>query len=339
MVKVLISRGARFDPLNINNATPLMNACMYGQWDTADVLINFGQPTLQVNVYGENLLTLMSKAQPVSGKTSLKIFKFLLRKGFDLHQTDFYGFSAAHHILTHPSVAYLRDVLNTDISLLRTGEMQWPQLYSWNWYLYVAAELATITKRLRILRQYISTQDFQHLIYSNIEGKSSLLCLATYYGSIDAIRNLVKLGADLETECCEYGTPLMLASFRGQLDIVKYLVRSGAQVVYQSGGSFRSAIAIAHKSQQVLDWLLVGRYVDQRKLVYREQEQRGVSVVDWSGVCLAEVPSKWEWQQRRDETMLQYARRRQAIILELRGEVVRRTRLFQDESDMRREEK
>ncbi|KAI1199630.1 hypothetical protein F5X97DRAFT_296347 [Nemania serpens] len=149
-------------------------------------------------------------------------------------------------------------------------------------------------------------------------GEESLFYRAASLGIIEALDNFLGIGISLEWECCDQGTALMIASANGRLDAVKYLVRKGARLRYHTTDrSERSAINAAITHQEILDWLLVGRFLDQGKLPASATREDNDLIRPWSGVSSSPVEIKWEWKQMRDEGLWEYARRIQVIRKEL----------------------
>ncbi|OTA68801.1 ankyrin, partial [Hypoxylon sp. EC38] len=181
----------------------------------------------------------------------------------------------------------------------------------------------TITDNYRFVRRYIGSRQPPQVSSSVTTGDGSLFYLAACWGSVRALDNILTIGADIEQECGEHGTALMVSATNGQLDAVKYLVRKGARLSYERNGVARSAFAEALGHEEVLQWLLVARHTDQRKIAYCESDlQKSPKIHNWSGIRSVSIPMKWEWRQRRNETMIDYAHRSQEIMLALRGLVI-----------------
>lgn len=82
------------------------------------------------------------------------------------------------------------------------------------------------------------------------------------------IEVLLELGADLEQEGGDHGTPLMGASAAGRLTAVKILVSKGAKIVYSNcHGAKVSALDVARYFPDIVRWLLVDRYTQGPKWI------------------------------------------------------------------------
>ncbi|GKT64047.1 hypothetical protein ColTof4_04404 [Colletotrichum tofieldiae] len=80
------------------------------------------------------------------------------------------------------------------------------------------------------------------------------------------MENLIGMGAALDVEGSPLGSALIVACVTGRKESVIFLVRCRAALSYWGPGGFRSAYDAAKRNTPILDWLLVGRYVDQGKL-------------------------------------------------------------------------
>lgn len=81
------------------------------------------------------------------------------------------------------------------------------------------------------------------------------------------IHTLLDAGADLELEGGEHGTPLMGACAAGRLEVVRMLIMKGAKTSYVKDGRVFSVIAAARLHPAVIRWLLVGRFMENPRLL------------------------------------------------------------------------
>lgn len=122
------------------------------------------------------------------------------------------------------------------------------------------------------------------------------LCLASERGVTDMIDNVLSIGAQVDFVACNGPTALMGACLFGRLKAVKKRVRLGAKLHYWGAdGRLRSAYLAARAHPFVLKWLLVGRHMDQRKIMPPSEDlERGdmSSTVTrrWSGPFPAFIP-------------------------------------------------
>lgn len=95
----------------------------------------------------------------------------------------------------------------------------------------------------------------------------SPLCIAARSNFPRTTSLLPDLQANIEHEGSSFGTPLMCAATCGRLYIVKLLVRRGAKLEYtDEEGTYKSALLAGLQHPKVREWLLVGRFQDQKKL-------------------------------------------------------------------------
>lgn len=85
-------------------------------------------------------------------------------------------------------------------------------------------------------------------------------------GNMLMLTNIIDLGADIKFEGCPSGPAIIAACVAGQKECVKYLVRHGAKLIYNGPRGFRSAYAASATTPEILDWLLVQCFVNQKKL-------------------------------------------------------------------------
>ncbi|MCK9417158.1 ankyrin repeat domain-containing protein [Candidatus Dojkabacteria bacterium] len=78
-------------------------------------------------------------------------------------------------------------------------------------------------------KKLISTSSKSDLDYQDIENKSAL-SIASYYGILDIVKELIKAGANLNIQDSTGKTPLMLAIIKNEINIVKELIKAGADV-------------------------------------------------------------------------------------------------------------
>ena len=94
-----------------------------------------------------------------------------------------------------------------------------------------------------------------------------LYSASTIYRDINNIQLLLDTGADLELEGGDYGTPLMGACAIGRLEAVKILIANGASTLYSKDGEIFSALRAAKNHPKIVQWLLVGRFLETLRLI------------------------------------------------------------------------
>jgi ankyrin repeat protein len=92
------------------------------------------------------------------------------------------------------------------------------------------------------------------------------LYFAAAQGNAKIVALLVKSGADVDALGGPFGYPLVAACLYGRLEAVKMLVRLGASLLHDRADIARNFGRAASLHKEIIRWLLVDRYTDQRKL-------------------------------------------------------------------------
>jgi ankyrin repeat protein len=149
-------------------------------------------------------------------------------------------------------------ILNADYDLAAYGKLTGSIIQD--------GSLASPAILQRIIRRLPSSA-LQAMVDFRPENWSSPMYLAASRGQVLNTELLIKAGACLELEGGRCGTALMGACDAGKLATVKTLVRYGAKINYRNvAGENVSAITIAKYHPKVVQWLLVSRYTDQKKI-------------------------------------------------------------------------
>lgn len=324
MTKSLLRAGASSNIVDMFGYTPLMFACVGRRWEVAQVLINNGASVTTRDVIGQDSLSQITIYK--GNLASLQVFDLLLDAGVDIHRVDTSGLSTTNYLLSNESQLYLRSLLNRDVNLLQPMRVQWPDSC---WIVASQsppARLIAITKSLRLLSRYLSTEELMHLGDLRTPWKHNLLCQAACRGLVEAIQNFLAIGADIEQRCHDHGTALDAAMLNGRLEAIKVLVRAGARIPSTVGGLLdrlsKQKRQVPKTCESILYWLSVVRYLEQPKLAYEAFDRGTADIKNWTGVRTGEVVLKWQWQKGRQECLLEYAKRRREIACGLRGKVV-----------------
>ncbi|CAH0044469.1 unnamed protein product [Clonostachys solani] len=184
-------------------------------------------------------------------------------------------------------------------------------------------EISNITANIPILRRHMGHVKLSTVLNFHSSGKHNVLCQATILGLMQAVKMLVEFGADINYLCEDHGTPLTVAVRFQRFKLFKYLFRNGAST---DSGSKPPSNVLSNADGKIrhiiLDWVLVTRHTEQRRITYEQLDVDENITCHWAGVKTAVISMKWGWKKRRFESLLKYASRLQNIKRSLRGRVV-----------------
>jgi ankyrin repeat protein len=312
MAEFLIRQGALLELRGQDLYTPLMAAVYRGHSDIAKLLIKRGANIGVKDGQGFNLLQLAVVANKGAG--NMEMFAHLLDMGLDPTELCCHGTCAVHECLTafnaFPMVFH-RHLLEL-CPPIPTEEFSVP-----------GARLSTLLEALRPMRRCLQAERIREILEINAPNKTSLLCKAAAAGYTLGMTDLLEVGPDIEHEGCEHGTALMAACAAGQLQAVILLVRRGARLVYTSGNKTTSALLLALPFPDIVDWLLVGRFVVQESLEFASAEDVAEREIrPWSGLGLGMLSLQGRRRRVGFESSIQYAKRL-CSMRQLRGRIVR----------------
>ncbi|CAI6084048.1 unnamed protein product [Clonostachys chloroleuca] len=184
-------------------------------------------------------------------------------------------------------------------------------------------EISNITANIPVLRRHMGDAKLSTVLHFHSSGKHSILCQATMLGLMQAVERLVRFGADINHLCEDHGTVLTVAVRFQRFELFRYLFRHGASIDHSSkqlSNVLSNATSMVHPI--ILDWVLVTRHTERRRITY-EQLDMGENITGrWAGVKTAAIGMKWEWGKRRSQSSFEYACRLHDIKRSLRGRVV-----------------
>ncbi|OBS23314.1 hypothetical protein FPOA_03863 [Fusarium poae] len=209
---------------------------------------------------------------------------------------------------------------------LLNGDFQLENLEPFPWYQICAdgfIDILFLRSKFRLFQRRISRPVFKHWL--NLEpGRGwSPLCRAASMDYLDAMENCLSIGADIDFEGCSWGSALMIASACGRLASVKLLVRSGAKTHYVGRKGYTDVFSVT-QSKLVKQWLLVGRFVEQKKIATSNEGDTNYQLGQTgrrSGTAKIKVRLAELYRRRWHESSLDYLRRLELLKLELRGKV------------------
>jgi ankyrin repeat protein len=320
---LLIEFGAAVDPRDDDGHTPLMRACRTGELDVVEFLCDNHADLTARCPQGMNVLSCCAESSP-----NAALFEVLRRMlppeaGFD---RDIMGYSPVHDaILNQGFTGYILSGV-VDLSIIADG----PDLSKGLFSLLCEGGGDAATKTLhRVLKRW-PKHGLHRFINNRPPRYVSPLCNAAIRGYASEVKLLLRHGANVDLEGCEHGTALMAAAVNGRLGIVKLLVLAGASIAYTDRrGRVRTALSDAKtaESATVEEWLLVGRYTEQKRLQERPRGDGDETAVpaNWSGVGQLQYSlegMRREHLQLRDESMMEYLTRMAKVKRSLRGKVV-----------------
>jgi hypothetical protein len=250
---------------------------------------------------------------------SPKAFAYLLSQGLNPYATNYDGTTAVHLAFENSEHqhAFKSLVCNWDLDLQRISGLISGQDYQ-DWTQPTRPMTLKLIFR-RLPKDYIAKEID---LNTNRNAKGSPLNQVARCDRIDVMKLLIRYGANLEVEVENQGTPLIAACLLGRLLAVRYLVRAGANLFGTKDGKLCSALQAAKEFPSVVEWLLVHRYTEQRKISTRSHENSELEIRDWSGprsagVIITGLYSPEPMGSSKDR-VIELARIRR----ELRGEVV-----------------
>ncbi|KAK7967900.1 uncharacterized protein PG986_002177 [Apiospora aurea] len=306
----LIAKGACVERRGSNNHTALMEACSQGLPDVVEELLDAHDNTAVMDQDQFSLLHFTMDP---------RTFAILVQKGLDIHSLKFDGWSGLHLAVFEPS--YTSSLLNMDIRLEDSNPIQWAGIN--------LTALPGSLGFLRLARRKYRREALEMFINLSPCNSWSPLSLAAASGSVAIMDSLLSLGAPLDSNGCPLGSALMAAGEAGQEDSVIFLVRRGAALTYSGSSGPRSVFVAAQKFPDVLNWLLVGRFMDQAKLAAATTFPDGLEDGDkydrlytWGGPIKAELIITGIKERHPQESSFEYWCRLMRIKKCWRGRVV-----------------
>ncbi|KAF4495831.1 hypothetical protein FAGAP_8016, partial [Fusarium agapanthi] len=340
VVSLLVDRGADIDAADSNGWTPLMFSQDVG---TAKYLLSLGASIAAVcrlgslpsfiNWFGDNLF---DEAHPVSfSKLPKELFTVsdpprfsakcealqltpetlnnLHQLNHDLTSEDEAGRSMIHYILGEEDLV--------DWVLDREQDLSGTTPFPWHLEWCEFSGLALLTSSFERLRQRMPADLFCKVLNLEPSRGWSPLCHAAALNRVDIVANCLEMGADINFEGSCFGSAIMNASACGSLDAVKLLARNGASLTYMGNGGFTSCFLVAG-TEAVREWLLCGRFMDQKRLAAENDVDCVQEKVPWGGYTEAKVLLYGRRARWLEESTLDYAKRLSKMRRSWQGKVV-----------------
>jgi ankyrin repeat protein len=306
-VELLIQAGADVELVDTpNGSTALHHATLAGSVDIVQLILDSGCPVNVRNIWQKTAIDY------AFNYGNLDIARLLIQAGAQVTAENsillVHRRSLAHlfnHNYFRASRSLdLQDPLHIPITMNSLG-------------------ISNITANIPILRRYMGHAKLSTVLNSHSSGKHSVLCQATILGLMQAVEMLVEFGADINHLCEDHGTPLTVAVRFHRFKLFKYLFRNGASM-YPSSKQLSNVLSNADGKIDpiILDWVLVTRHTEQRRITYEQLDMDENITGRWAGVKTAAISMKWDWKKCRFESSFVYACRLQKIKRSLRGRVI-----------------
>lgn len=253
----LLENGSFLESRNFYGESPLQLAAVLGKLGVFELLVERGADVQSSRWGGNNVLSNCCHGLNIEwDEEHAKILLLLLRLGLDPDRVNIFDIAPTHRLLPLRPARFL--FISRTLSLERTPPIPWTKLRSLtNGALFDDDKFPLIVRAygketlVRVMNLHISVDP----------ESSNPLCLAASEGSIQMMRNLILIGADIEFEGCKSGTALMAACKYGRIDVVKFFIRHGARLSYSCDDGakgrlplYRSALEAARNHPDVLQF-------------------------------------------------------------------------------------
>ncbi|KAL4917268.1 ankyrin repeat-containing domain protein [Aspergillus aurantiobrunneus] len=290
-IQMLIDHDAAIDARDVNGNTALYYAVKAGEYAALEFLLDhgatittpsFGYPSLLHLAAKHNDVDLLkliypyctsaiapslpvSYLSPLSFCQSKRCVQYLLDQGLSFGSADAVGISPLHRLL---GIKELQPFI-LQSNFLNSHGLDHDQVN----FQDLEYDLARgIVESIPILLRVLGKASTLAMFPARPARGFSALCIAAESACVDSCRALVSIGADLDYDAHPYGAPLAVAISYGNLETVKFLVRAGAGLVYfdRKEARCKGVFYSAYGKPEILSWLLVGRWTEQRKITFSE---------------------------------------------------------------------
>lgn len=355
-VKMLIDHGANVDILDHLQRTPLQVAVEFEPWTNspaAKLLLHHGAALEIRNDTGQTVVLLASQ----HGRNDL--VRLLDEAGADLKATDFDSWTCLHSAADSGHLELFVCLVERGLQLHAKNSQGWSPIQyaslrtTFSSFLlslgssFDNSEAKTYTSPGCLMNvgpawlnehfnMYLRRLGSDRLrTWANLEPTDSWspLCMLTSIGRTLALTNILRLGADVDFEGSPSGSALMVACAAGRLEPVKILVRHGASISYTGPNGSRSALVAARNHETIVDWLLVDRFTEQKKISDPADISSSAHTTNivkgWSGISKAELVITGTNERQVHESARDYWIRLMAVKKGWRGRIVRQNERVQ----------
>lgn len=289
IVRLVLEAGGLIDEGDLNHGTPLHHAASLGDGEIVELLLKRGaNPQVRDR-------WLRTPAMLAFSGGHLQALQALSRGGADLQILDMVGANALYYAVRGErtdALLYLmatmsgydlaqkdlrgKSVLNLafglgghDLQVLLLNLAPSPRAYcpgEFNIWTNTMENTSMTAGVMRMLLRRVPQELLPTLLTHRTRFRGTPLYAACSQLSMPLqsaiISLLLDVGAELDTEGGDYGTPLMGACVSGRLQAVKLLVWKGAKILYRNEhGQTFSALRAAKHFPEIVRWLLVGRHI------------------------------------------------------------------------------
>ncbi|KAH8882459.1 ankyrin [Thozetella sp. PMI_491] len=307
MLDILIEHGASLELHDVLGQSPLMDACDRSKPDMIRFLANRRVDMTALAPLGETPLSAYLRARVPKPE----VYADMVRMGSDPTVADMHGVKPLS--LTLPLRNFASFVLNGGVDIHALGPIRWDSAaYSFNW----------TEKNFRLFQRRFPEPRVTEILNMEAQGPWTPLCIFAAQGRKEIVEGLLSCGAAIDFDGCPYGTALDAACQSGHLGMVKVLVRRGATLSAPDKRS-HSTVFRAKGYPKILQWLLVDRFTEQRKLKDGDAAAGpGDSPLKpWSGTTCVEWPLAGDTRRKSWEALQNYLIRLERLRTDLRGKV------------------
>ena len=288
----LLEARASPDALNRTQQTPLIIAAANGANQVASVLMALRYDTTTVDSSGRTALHYAAQ-QP-----EVEVFVKFFDAGFDPYQPDEENHSPVYYALSQSSLATFVYANCLDLSHLHSVQdgFQMPALPPGTWALR------------QFLRYASDDVRSQYMSWSAAPAIPSLIHYAILNDTV-SVGVCIEAGADLEIRRHNGDTAVLAACRAASLDCVIFIVRQGAQLQYEDRERTLNVYRAAYGRSEIIEWLLVSRWTDQRKLASEPaHSEEHIRHRAWTGVRTIKIPLRGEYTRPKGSSLLDHAK-------------------------------
>ena len=260
VTELLLNNGACVDALDIFHLSPCMLAASALKPDAFDVLVKHGA---NVQLFNQERQTALHRAASKSRTRQLANGIISTASWWGPDHEDIWGNSVLSLALRNGGMSLASFVLN-----LAPSHGAWKPNKSNPLTAAVQNRSAFILKK--VLKRLPPDLIPELLAHRACRGGTPLYAACTTASprfENEAINMLLDVGADLEHEGGDEGTPLMGACAAGRFAVVKLLVAKGARLCYEKDGRTISALHAVRNYPKIKRWLLVERFIEGPRLL------------------------------------------------------------------------